>query len=192
MYHFSRSIYRELAPRVVEDEADPTGCANKQKVLDACEAAIFRLTTDRHYFARPARWLFNEIRPYFGLADQLYAWTVVETSINLAVTFLDRLPAGAGVNGSPPRCRALTRKGTASGGVRPARAPGRTKGVLAGLALAAAVAAAVLVARSVLKQPVAAPAGFKRIDADIAVPGAKGPETHVYGSMALHLYMRER
>ena len=113
MYHFSRSIYRELSPRVVEDEADPTGCANKQKVLDACEAAIVRLTTDRHYFARPARWLFNEIRPYFGLSDQLYAWTVVETNINLAVTFLDRLPAGVGPDGSPPRCRALTRKGTA-------------------------------------------------------------------------------
>jgi hypothetical protein len=113
MYQFSRSIYRELAPRVVEDVADPTGCRNKQRVLDACEAAIVRLMTDRHYFARPARWLFYEIRPYFGLADQLHAWTVVETNINLAVTFLDRLPAGVGLDGSPPRCRALTRRGTA-------------------------------------------------------------------------------
>ena len=112
MYHFSRSIYRELAPRVVEDESDPTGCQNKQKVLDACEAAIFRLSKDRHYFARPARWLFSEIRPYFALSDQLYAWTVVETSINLAVNFLDRLPTGVGLDGSPPRCRAHTRKGT--------------------------------------------------------------------------------
>ena len=58
MYRFSRSIYRELAPRVVEDEWDPTGCENKQKVLEACEGAIRRLTYDRRYFARPARTLF--------------------------------------------------------------------------------------------------------------------------------------
>ena len=62
MYRFSRSIYRELAPRVVEDEWDPTECANKQKVLDACEGAICRLTYDRRYFARPTRTLFNDVR----------------------------------------------------------------------------------------------------------------------------------
>ena len=39
MYRFSRSIYRELAPRVMEDDRDETGCRNKQQVLDACEAA---------------------------------------------------------------------------------------------------------------------------------------------------------
>ena len=51
MYRFSRSIYRELAPAVVEDELDPTGCRNKQQVLDACEGTIRRLTYDRRYFA---------------------------------------------------------------------------------------------------------------------------------------------
>ena len=40
MYQFSRSIYRELAPRVVADEEDPTATRNRQIVLDACEAAI--------------------------------------------------------------------------------------------------------------------------------------------------------
>lgn len=28
-------------------------------------------------------------------------------------------------------------------------------------------------------------------EVDLAIPGALGPETHVYGSMAVHLYMRE-
>src|SRR5205823_12738802 len=99
MYRFSRSIYRELAPCVVEDESDPTGCRNKQKVLDACEGAIRRLTYDRRYFARPARSLFNEIRPYLAIGDQLYAWCVIETNINLALEFLDRLPEGVGLDG---------------------------------------------------------------------------------------------
>ena len=61
MYRFSRSIYRELSPRVIEDDRDPTGCENKQKVLDACEGAIRRLACDRRYFARPARSLFSRV-----------------------------------------------------------------------------------------------------------------------------------
>ena len=72
MYRFSRSIYRELAPLVIEDPWDFTECRNKQKVLDACEGAIRRLTYDRRYFARPARSLFNDVRPYFTMQDQLF------------------------------------------------------------------------------------------------------------------------
>jgi hypothetical protein len=112
MYRFSRSIYRELAPRVIEDEWDPSGCANKQQVLDACEGAIRRLTYDRRYFARPARSLFNEIRAHFSMNDQLIVWRVVERNINLALEFLERLPEGVGLNGQPRDCHAHTRKGT--------------------------------------------------------------------------------
>jgi hypothetical protein len=112
MYHFSRSIYRVLAPRVVEDEWDPTGCANKQKLLDACEGAIHRLATDRRYFARPARTLFNDVRPYFTMQDQLFVWRVIEGNLRLATGFLDQLPEGVGLDGKPPQCHAHTRKGT--------------------------------------------------------------------------------
>ena len=60
MYRFSRAIYRELA----RDPRGPTRLsdANHERVLRACEAAVERLATDRHYFARPARTLFNDIR----------------------------------------------------------------------------------------------------------------------------------
>jgi len=112
MYRFSRSIYRELAPRVVEDEWDPTCCRNKQKVLDACEGAIRRLTYDRRYFAPPARSLFNEIRPYFTMTDQLLVWRVVERNIGLAGEFVARLPEGVGLDGRQPECQAHTRRGT--------------------------------------------------------------------------------
>jgi hypothetical protein len=44
--------------------------------------------------------------------DQLYAWRVVETNINLALEFLARLPEGVGLDGRPPQCNAHTRKGT--------------------------------------------------------------------------------
>jgi hypothetical protein len=112
MYRFSRSIYRELAPRVIEDPSDPTGCRNKQRVLDACEGTIRRLTTDRRYFARPARSLFNEVRVHFAMSDQLRVWRVIERNLNLALEFLARLPDGIGFDGQPRQCQAHTRQGT--------------------------------------------------------------------------------
>ena len=84
MYRFSRSIYRELGPRVIEDEYDPTGCRNKQQVLDACEATIRRLAVDGRYFARPAKTLFNDVRTHFAIGDQLAVWLVIERNIELA------------------------------------------------------------------------------------------------------------
>jgi hypothetical protein len=112
MYRFSRSIYRELAPRVVEDSRDDTGCRNRQKVLEATEAAIRRISTDRRYFARPARSLFNEVRTYFSMSDQLFVWNVIDTNISLALELLDTAPELLVIDGGPRECRAHTRKGT--------------------------------------------------------------------------------
>ena len=112
MYQFSRSIYRELSPYVVEDERDPTGCTNKQLVLDACENVIRRLTYDRRYFARPARTLFAEVRVYFPLGEQLRVWRVIERKLDLAAAFIERFPEDAGIDGVERQCRAHTRKGT--------------------------------------------------------------------------------
>jgi hypothetical protein len=112
MYQFSRSIYRDLAPRVIEDDRDLTGCANKQRVLDSCEAAIRRLAYDRRYFARPARSLFNDVRVHFSMGDQLRVWRVIEGNIKLALAFLEQLPEGTTLDGQPRQCSAHTRKGT--------------------------------------------------------------------------------
>jgi hypothetical protein len=112
MYRFSRSIYREIAPAVIEDEQDPTGCRNKQRVLDACEQTIRRLAADRRHFVRPARSLFNQVRAHFALGDQLRVWTVIDTNIRLATEFLERMPEGATLPGVVRECRSHTRKGT--------------------------------------------------------------------------------
>jgi hypothetical protein len=112
MYRFSRSIYREIASAVIEDELDPTGCRNKQLVLDACEETIRRLTTDGRYFARPARSLFSQIRTHFALADQVRVWMVIDCNIRLAREFLERVPEAAVLDGVVRECRAHTRKGT--------------------------------------------------------------------------------
>lgn len=114
MYQFSRGIYRELAPDIAEagplaDETQPH-CA----VLRACEAAVERLAFDRHYFARPARTLFNDVRIYFPLSAQRRVWTVVDRYMRAAEEWLAAQPQqGLDINGEPLQCRATTRKGTA-------------------------------------------------------------------------------
>jgi hypothetical protein len=112
MYRFSRSIYRELAPRVIEEDHQGNGDDARQRLLDACEATIRRLTVDGRYFARPAKSLFNEVRTLFPMSEQLRAWRVIERNIELALEHLARLPEGVRFEGQPRQCRAHTRRGT--------------------------------------------------------------------------------
>ncbi|HYV17174.1 MAG TPA: DUF5763 domain-containing protein [Conexibacter sp.] len=113
MYRFSRAIYRELAAEIVETSTAAGGTTNHERVLRACEAAIERLATDRHYFARPARTLFNDIRPYFPMSAQARIYHVIDRYIACADEFLARQPmTGYDLAGNPLQCRATTRKGT--------------------------------------------------------------------------------
>jgi hypothetical protein len=111
MYQFSRSIYRELCDGVVEDGKD--AYANRLEFLKCCEAAMDRLAGDRHYFARPARSLFRDIRVYFPMSKQLHVYRVIERYMALAEEYVDRhMQVGVSLDGSPLSCHASTRKGT--------------------------------------------------------------------------------
>jgi hypothetical protein len=107
MYQVSRAIYRDLAPDIVG------GREAHAHVLRACESTIERLVVDRHYFARPARTLFHDIRPFLQLSGQGRAWRVVQAYVDLARETIDRMPKnGYDANGNPLQCRATTRRGT--------------------------------------------------------------------------------
>jgi hypothetical protein len=113
MYQFSRAIYLRLADDILDDEVVP-GHSNHERVLRACEAAIERLASDRHYFAKPARTLFREIRIFFPMTAQRKACQVVRRYIDAAEQHFASLPMhGYDVNGEPLQCRATTRKGIA-------------------------------------------------------------------------------
>ncbi len=114
MYQFSRAIYRELAPQI-DEPAAAQYAANHAAVLAACEAVVTRMAIDRHYFARPERTLFADIRGYFAMSAQARVHMVVCRYIDLAQRFLAENPMEAyvAVSGAPPRCRATTRKGSA-------------------------------------------------------------------------------
>jgi hypothetical protein len=114
MYQFSRSMYRELATYVVADGNNCGVGAAKARLLGSCETAVERLAADRHYFARPARWLFNDVRMLFPLSKQLVAYSVIERHMRLAADFVDhQARVGHSVTGAPLICHATTRRGTA-------------------------------------------------------------------------------
>jgi hypothetical protein len=114
MYQFSRGIYRELAPHVERRNGGRHALEDQLHVLQACESAVKRLASDRHYFARPARTLFSDIRTYFPVSRQEQVYAVIARYMTLADEFLASLPpAGCDAEGNPVQCRAMTRKGTA-------------------------------------------------------------------------------
>jgi hypothetical protein len=115
MYQFSRAIYRELAPQIVAPPPGAPAASNHAAVLRACEAVVTRLATDRHYFARPERTLFSDIRNYFPMSAQSHVHQVVCRYVGYAQDFVAQHPheGYAAVSGAPPQCRATTRKGSA-------------------------------------------------------------------------------
>ncbi|MCB0875198.1 MAG: hypothetical protein KDB46_03285 [Solirubrobacterales bacterium] len=110
MYQFSRSIYRELAPRIAETSR--AGCTSKQQILDACEGTMRRLLTDRRYFARPTKSLFSELRGHFPISEQLFVFQVVDRNVKLALRYLDEVPAEELAGLVERECKAHTRRGT--------------------------------------------------------------------------------
>src|ERR1700712_4623341 len=105
MYRFSRAIYRELARDIIEEPHCVCPHANHERVLRACEAAIERLATDRHYFARPARTLFTDIRAYFPMCAQPRVLRVIERYLTFADEFLRHVPQnGYDLYANPLQC----------------------------------------------------------------------------------------
>ena len=113
MYQYSRAIYRSL-----KDLVDPyvdrhTRLEYRRSVLAECELTMSRLASDPHYFARPDRALFQDIRRYFPITAQArVAWTVQE-GVSAAVTFVEQQIEAGAFDGGIARCKATTRKGKA-------------------------------------------------------------------------------
>jgi hypothetical protein len=83
-----------------------------ERVLRACEDAVRRLATDRHYFAKPSKTLFNDIRIYFPMSAQHRVYRVVDTYMCFARQWLESQPQqGYDLLGNRLECRATTRKG---------------------------------------------------------------------------------
>jgi len=109
MYQFSRSIYRELAPKVMQGAE---ACERRQRVLDACESTMQRLADDRRYFARPTKALFSDLRNHFPMAEQLFVYRVVDRNVRMALQYLESVSVDELAFIGARECRAHTRRGT--------------------------------------------------------------------------------
>ena len=113
MYRFSRAIYRELASEIIEDPHAECPHANHERVLRACEAAVERLATDRHYFARPRGRCSTTSGRTSRWRPSARVLRVIERYLACADEFLRSQPQnGFDLYGNPLQCRASTRKGT--------------------------------------------------------------------------------
>lgn len=115
MYQFSRAIYRKLAPQILAPPPGNQPASNHAAVLRACEEVVTRLALDRHYFARPERTLFAQVRSYFPMSSQAHVLGVITRYVGFAQQFLIEHPneGYTTISGAPPQCRATTRKGSA-------------------------------------------------------------------------------
>ena len=114
MYQFSRSIYRELAQIRRRRQGRGHLCTDGCSFLRACESSMERLALDRHYFAKPVRTLFNDVRHFFPMTDQMRVYRMCEKHVELATEYVDsQLRDGVTFDGSPACCHASTRRGTA-------------------------------------------------------------------------------
>jgi len=111
MYQYSRAIYRSIKD-MIDPYVDPiTQLEYRREVLAACESTMERLAADPHYFAKPDRTLFADIRRYFPITAQAQVAWAVENGVKAAVTFIqDQIESGL-LDGGVARCRATTRKG---------------------------------------------------------------------------------
>ena len=113
MYQFSRSMYRELVSDVVPCTGE-TVAVTRQRFLRACDRSMERLALDRHYFAHPVRTLFNDVRAFFPIEEQVRVYQTCARHMALATEYVDNhLRQGVTFDGSPVCCHASTRKGTA-------------------------------------------------------------------------------
>src|SRR3954462_4644488 len=89
MYQFSRAMYRELAPLVQDDRY---GCLshNRQAFLAACETYFRRLATGRHYFAKPGRTPFHDVRFHFPVACQMRVYRTIDRYMKVAGEYVDQ------------------------------------------------------------------------------------------------------
>jgi len=113
MYQYSRVIYRTIKDKI-DPYVDPdTQLDYRRDVLEACEQTMERLASDPHYFAKPDRALFQDIRRYFPITAQAQVAWAVREGVGAAVAFIEQQIEAGAFDGGVARCRATTRKGKA-------------------------------------------------------------------------------
>jgi hypothetical protein len=113
MYQYSRAIYRSLKDLIDPYVDGSTRLEYRRSLLTECELTMSRLAADPHYFARPDRTLFLDIRRYFPITAQAQVAWAVREGVGAAVGFIEQQIESGALDGGIARCKATTRKGKA-------------------------------------------------------------------------------
>ena len=113
MYQYSRAIYRSIKDLIDPYVDTETRIEYRRAVLGQCEETMERLADDPHYFARPDRALFADIRRYFPITAQARVAGSVREGVSAATSFIEQQVEAGLLDGGVARCHATTRKGKA-------------------------------------------------------------------------------
>ena len=112
MYQYSRAIYRSIKDLIDPYAEAAVQLESRRSVLEQCEQTMERLAADPHYFAKPDRALFQDIRRFFPITAQAQVAWAVKEGIAAAVGFIEeQLEAGALDGSGRPRARASPASG---------------------------------------------------------------------------------
>jgi hypothetical protein len=104
VYQVSRSLFRRLGSHVPVG-LDPNAEERiRVQLLDACEMTMQRVEREPD-FAKPGRFLFEEVRNCFRLADQPTVRRLIDIHISVALQLREQLPP------EHRECAAFTRQG---------------------------------------------------------------------------------
>jgi hypothetical protein len=113
MYALSRALYKDISPYITHEHVNGVNGDVRGTVLEACEQTMDRIADDWRYFHHPDRFLFEQVRAYFPITDQLVVYNLiakhVERALQVTKTYAAR---GYKPDGTRLRCRATTRRST--------------------------------------------------------------------------------
>jgi hypothetical protein len=113
MYALSRALYKDISPYITTEHVNGVNHDVRGNVLESCEQTMDRIADDWRYFHHPDRFLFEQVRAYFAITDQLVVFNLiakhVERALQVTKTYAAR---GYKPDGTRLRCRATTRRST--------------------------------------------------------------------------------
>jgi len=113
MYALSRALYKDISPYITEEHVNGVNGDVHKAVLTACEQTMDRIADDWRYFHHPDRFLFEQVRAYFSITDQLQVFNKISKHVERALQVTKTYAArGYKPDGTRLRCRATTRRST--------------------------------------------------------------------------------
>ena len=126
MYQYSRAIYRSIKDLIDPYASRADQLEYRRAVLEECERTMSRLADDPHYFARPDRALFADIRRYFPITAQAQvAWSVARAWARRRVSSSSRSRRACSTVVSPAATRRRGRERRANARPSPAATTAR-------------------------------------------------------------------